>query len=96
VLIRSSKLGDKVAQTLGDRNAVLLRGHGGTVVADDLDKLLRLGINLVRTARIQIMASSLGPLKTHTQEECEQMTKNEDRPNRNRRFIDYYVSEVVD
>jgi hypothetical protein len=24
------------------------------------------------------------------------MTKNEDRPNRNRRFIDYYVSEVVD
>jgi ribulose-5-phosphate 4-epimerase/fuculose-1-phosphate aldolase len=96
VLIRNSQLGDKVAQTLGDRNAVLLRGHGGTVVADDLDKLLRLGINLVRTARIQIMASSLGSLKTHTQEECEQMTKNEDRPNRNRRFIDYYISEVVD
>ena len=96
VLIRSGQLGDKVAQTLGDRNAVLLRGHGGTVVADDLDKLLRLGINLVRTARIQIMASSLGPLKTHTQEECEQMTKYEDRPDRNRRFIDYYISEVVD
>jgi len=30
VLIRNSELGDKVAQTLGDRNAVLLRGHGGT------------------------------------------------------------------
>lgn len=43
VLIRNSELGDKVAQTLGDRNAVLLRGHGGTVVADDLDKLLRFG-----------------------------------------------------
>jgi ribulose-5-phosphate 4-epimerase/fuculose-1-phosphate aldolase len=96
VLIRNNQLGDKVAQTLGDRNTVLLRGHGGTVVAKDLDRLLRLGINLVRTAKIQIMASSLGPVKTHTPEECEEMTKNEDRPNRNRRFIDYYISELVD
>ena len=96
LLIRTHQLGDKVAETLGDRNAVLLRGHGGTVVANDLDKLLRLGINLVRAARIQIMAASLGPLKTHSNDECEQMMKNENRPERNRRFIDYYVSEVVD
>jgi len=33
LLIRTDPLGDKVAATLGDRNAVLLRGHGGTVVA---------------------------------------------------------------
>jgi ribulose-5-phosphate 4-epimerase/fuculose-1-phosphate aldolase len=96
LLIRTHQLGDKVAETLGDRNAVLLRGHGATVVAKDLDKLLRLGINLVRAARIQIMAAPLSPVKTHSQEECEQMLKNEERPERNRRFIDYYVSEVVD
>lgn len=96
VLIRTDQLGDKVAETLGDLNAVLLRGHGGTVVAGDLDRLLRLGIDLVRTARIQIMASSLGPLKTHTRDECEQMVKNEARLNANRRFLDYYISEVVD
>jgi hypothetical protein len=65
-------------------------------VAGDLDRLLRLGIDLVRTARIQIMASSLGPVKTHTREECEQMVKNETRLNANRRFLDYYISEVVD
>jgi ribulose-5-phosphate 4-epimerase/fuculose-1-phosphate aldolase len=96
VLIRTDQLGDKVAATLGDRNAVLLRGHGGTVVANDLETLLRLGLDLVRTARIQIMAASLGPVKTHSQEECEQMVKFHDRPNTNRRYIDYYVSEVVD
>lgn len=96
MLIRTDPLGDKVAETLGDRSAVLLRGHGGTVVAGDLDRLLRLGIDLVRTARIQIMASSLGPMTTHTQAECEEMAKNQNRPNVNRRFIDYYVSEVVD
>lgn len=96
LLIRTHQLGDKVATTLGDRNAVLLRGHGGTVVSNDLDALVRLGIDLVRSARIQIMASSLGPLRTHSQEECEQMVKGHDRPNANRRYIDYYVSEVVD
>jgi len=95
-LIRNEQLGDKVAETLGDRNAVLLRGHGGTVVANDLDTLLRLGIDLVRTARIQIMTASLGPVKTHTQEECEQLVKFHDRPNANRRYVDYYISEVVD
>jgi hypothetical protein len=50
----------------------------------------------VRSARIQIMAAPLGTLKTHSQEECEQMIKGHDRPNANRRYIDYYISEVVD
>ena len=96
LLIRNRKLGDKVAETLSDRNAVLLRGHGGTVVASDLDTLLRLGIDFVRTAKIQIMAAALGAAKTHSQAECEQMTKTRERSNTNRRFLDYYISEVVD
>jgi ribulose-5-phosphate 4-epimerase/fuculose-1-phosphate aldolase len=96
VLIRSPQLGDKVAAALGDRNAVLLRGHGGTVVADDLDTLLRLGLDLVRSAKIQLMAAPLGPIKTHSQDECRQMIKGHERPNANRRYIDYYISEVVD
>ena len=96
LLIRNHERGDQVAATLGDRNAVLLRGHGGTVVAQDLDTLLRLGIDLVRSARIQIMTASLGPAKTHTQAECEEMVKGRERPNTNRRYIDFYISEVVD
>jgi ribulose-5-phosphate 4-epimerase/fuculose-1-phosphate aldolase len=96
LLIRNLQLGDKVAATLGDHNAVLLRGHGGTVVARDLDTLLRLGINLVRSARIQILAAPLGSVKTHSKEECEQMVKGHGQANANRRFIDYYLSEVLD
>ncbi len=96
LLIRNQQLGDKVAATLGEHNAVLLRGHGGTVVAGDLDTLLRLGINLVRSAKIQIMAAPLGSVKTHTREECEQMAKGHTQLNANRRFIDYYLSEVLD
>ena len=96
VLIRNESLGDKVAQTLGDKVAVLLRGHGGTVVATNLDQLLRLGLDLVRSAKLQIMAAPLGPVKVHSKEECEAMTRIETRPDVHRRFIDYYVSEVVD
>jgi len=92
LLIRNHERGDQVAAALGDRNAVLLRGHGGTVVANDLDTLLRLGIDLVCSARIQIMTASLGPAKTHTQAECEEMIKGHNRPNTNRRYIDYYIS----
>ena len=96
LLIRTHALGDKVAAVLADRSAVLLRGHGGTVVANNLDTLLRLGLDLVRAAKIQIMAAALGPLKTHSREECEQMVRGHDQPNANRRYIDYYISEVVD
>ena len=96
LLIRTHELGDKVAAILGDRSAVLLRGHGGTVVSNNLDTLLRLGLDLVRSAKIQIMAAPLGALKTHSREECEQMVKGHDQPNANRRYIDYYISEVVD
>lgn len=96
LLIRTHQLGDKVAATLGDRSAVLLRGHGGTVVSKSLDNLLRLGLDLVRAAKLQILAAPLGALKTHSREECEQMVKGHDQPNANRRYIDYYISEVVD
>jgi ribulose-5-phosphate 4-epimerase/fuculose-1-phosphate aldolase len=96
VLIRNSSLGDKVAQTLGDKVAVLLRGHGGTVVAGGLDQLLRYGLDLVHAAKIQIMAAPLGSVKVHSKEECESMTRVETRPDAHRRFVDYYVSEVVD
>jgi ribulose-5-phosphate 4-epimerase/fuculose-1-phosphate aldolase len=96
LLIRTHQLGDRVAAALGDRNAVLLRGHGGTVVSSNLDTLLRLGLDLVRSARLQIMAAPLGELKTHSREECEQMVKGHAQPNAHRRYLDYYISEVVD
>ena len=96
VLIRNEALGDKVAAALADKVAVLLRGHGGTVVAASLDQLLRLGLDLVRSAKIQIMAAPLGPVKVHSTEECEAMARNERRADVHRRVLDYYVSEVVD
>ncbi len=95
-LIITRALGDQVAKTLGKRNAVLLRGHGATVVSGDLDELVRLGINLVKNARIQIMASVFGAPKTHTEVESSSIVEIETHMNALRRFLDYYISEVVD
>jgi len=96
LLIRTHILGDKVAATLGDRTAVLLRGHGGTVVASNLDMLLRRGVDFVKSARIQIMATPLGQIKTHSKEECEQMAAGHDRADASRRHVDFYISEIFE
>ncbi len=95
-LIVTQALGDDLARALGDHNAILLRGHGATVVSDDLDELVRLGINLVKNARIQIMASVLGAPKAHTAAESHSVVELELQVNALRRFIDYYLSETVD
>ncbi len=96
LLINNEELGEQVAQVLKDHNAFLLRGHGATVVAENLDELLRLGINLVKTARIQIMATNLGNPKVHTQEEAQAISETEDAGRVIRRFLDYYISETID
>lgn len=95
-LIVTQALGDDVAQVLAGHNAILLRGHGATVVSDDLDELVRLGINLVKNVRIQIMASVLGAPKTHSEAESRSIVELERQGNALRRFIDYYVSETMD
>ncbi len=96
ILITTEALGEQVARVLEDHNAFLLRGHGATVVSDNLDELLRLGINLVKTARIQIMASALGTPKVHTQEESNAVFEMESSNGARRRFADFYISEAVD
>jgi ribulose-5-phosphate 4-epimerase/fuculose-1-phosphate aldolase len=95
-LIVTQALGDDLARVLGGHNSILLRGHGATVVSDDLDELVRLGINLVRNVRIQIMASVLGAAKAHSEAESRSIVELETQVNALRRFIDYYVSETVD
>ena len=96
LLIVTRALGDELARVLGGHNAILLRGHGATVVSDDLDELVRLGINLVKNVRIQVMASILGAPKGHSEAESRRIVELETQVNALRRFIDFYISETVD
>ena len=90
-LITTPELGRQVAETLGDQCAVLLRGHGAVLVADTIERVLWLGVNLDKTARIQILASALGTIKAHTDEEIAAIMAVEAGANAlEGRFLEFY------
>jgi ribulose-5-phosphate 4-epimerase/fuculose-1-phosphate aldolase len=60
LLITSNELGAGLAQTLGSRSLVLMRGHGSTVVADTLKKAVYRAVYTEVNARTQAEASKLG------------------------------------
>jgi HCOMODA/2-hydroxy-3-carboxy-muconic semialdehyde decarboxylase len=60
LLIRDNPLGVALAKSLGDRNAVLMRGHGCTVVGDTLPEVVYRGVYTDLNARIQLQTIGLG------------------------------------
>lgn len=62
-LIVSSELGNKVAQVLGDRNALLLVNHGIVTVGPDVETAVVTAILLGRACRIQLKAMAAGPIQ---------------------------------
>lgn len=62
-LIVSSELGEKVAQSLGERNALLLVNHGIVTVAHDVETAVLTAILLERACRIQLQAKAAGPIQ---------------------------------
>ena len=59
-LITTTRQGEEVAETLGDRVAALLRGHGVVVVGESMDHSVSNTIYLERSAIIQVIASIVG------------------------------------
>jgi L-ribulose-5-phosphate 4-epimerase len=58
--IASSSDGKALAETLGQRRAVIMRGHGSVVVADTLQALLYYSLSLELNARNQLSAYQAG------------------------------------
>ena len=75
-LITTIQDGTEVAQTLGDRMAMLLQGHGIIMVGDSLEYATVHAIYLERTAHMQWIASSLGKPVTMPQKEIDIMREN--------------------
>ena len=59
MLVRNAPLGRALAQTLGDRAAALMRGHGAVVVGDSLPSAVRRSVYLEMNARLQGQAINL-------------------------------------
>jgi ribulose-5-phosphate 4-epimerase/fuculose-1-phosphate aldolase len=60
LLIRSPELGVALAKELGEKNGVLMRGHGFTVVADTIENAVYRAIYLDVNAKVQATAQLLG------------------------------------
>lgn len=60
MLIRNQAHGQALAKSLGDKPAVLMRGHGATVVAPSLQRLVGRSVFLVKNATLQQQALALG------------------------------------
>ena len=59
-LITDLTMGNEVAETLGDRTALLLQGHGVMVVGESVDHAVSNTIYLERTAIMQVIAAIVG------------------------------------
>jgi len=60
MLVGDAKLGRALAQTLGQKPAALMRGHGAVVVADSIPTVVGRSIYLDINARVQAQAMALG------------------------------------
>jgi ribulose-5-phosphate 4-epimerase/fuculose-1-phosphate aldolase len=75
LLITSGKLGAALADTLSDGPAVLMRGHGSTVVGSTLRQAVFRAVYTEVGARLQMDAMRLGPVTYLTEEETIGTTK---------------------
>ena len=69
MLIRSPALGKALAQTLGNKPAALMRGHGAVVVADSLHVVVGRAYYMNLNARLQREALQLGGPVTYLESE---------------------------
>ncbi|MFZ2650381.1 MAG: class II aldolase/adducin family protein [Burkholderiaceae bacterium] len=71
LLIRTPELGAALAQTLGQQNVVLMRGHGCTVVAASLRLAVYRAVYTEVNARLLLHALPLGAVTYLTSEEAQ-------------------------
>lgn len=70
LLISNGPLGVALATALGARSAVLMRGHGSTVVGSSLEQAVYRAIYAEINARLQLQASQLGEVTYLTAQEA--------------------------
>ena len=75
LLITSNMLGAALADSLGEGPAVLMRGHGSTVVGSTLRQAVFRAVYTEIGARLQMEAMRLGPVTYLTEEETIGTTK---------------------
>jgi ribulose-5-phosphate 4-epimerase/fuculose-1-phosphate aldolase len=69
LLISNNELGVALAKSLGPKSAILMRGHGATVVGPNLPEAVYRGVYLDINARLQLQTIALGAVNYLTEAE---------------------------
>ncbi len=70
MLISNTGLGKALAESLGQHNCVLMRGHGSTTVGPSVEVVVYRAIYAEVNARLQLQAAALGPINFLNEEEA--------------------------
>ena len=73
-LVRDDEQGRATAKALADHRAVLLRGHGVAVVADDIPSCVTLSLYLEENAKRLAYAMTIGEPKPYTDDEIRRVS----------------------
>ncbi|MCZ6473802.1 MAG: class II aldolase/adducin family protein [SAR324 cluster bacterium] len=80
LLVKTPQLGVALAETLGDRPAILMRGHGTVVAGLSLSHMVGRSVYLAMNARLQAQAMALGgPVSYLDPEEARLSAESRDR-----------------
>jgi ribulose-5-phosphate 4-epimerase/fuculose-1-phosphate aldolase len=93
-LIRTRELGDAVANTLGNRGAMLLRGHGVNVADKDVRRVCVMTLWMEEAAKYQLRAMSAGKPRYFTAEELETIYPQVSGEEVSNRVWEYFSSRL--
>jgi ribulose-5-phosphate 4-epimerase/fuculose-1-phosphate aldolase len=83
MLIRTPELGKAVAETLGDKNVVLMRGHGATMIGISIPEVVFRAVYSMDNATVQMQAHVLaygGEVEFLNEEEAELSSRGRNVP----------------
>jgi ribulose-5-phosphate 4-epimerase/fuculose-1-phosphate aldolase len=83
MLIRTAELGKALAESLGDKNVVLMRGHGATMIGNSIQESVFRSVYSMENASIQMQAhllSDTGEVEFLNDEEAEKSSRGRNVP----------------
>ena len=93
-LITRSSRGRSLPKSLGNADAVMLRGHGSMVVADTIEWVFAGCVDLEEAASRFYKASLLGPIMLYNDDETQRVMKQRRKDSVVQKVWDHYVAKT--
>lgn len=95
-LVTTAEQGQRLAEELADRRAVLMRNHGIAVAGESIEHAAVLAVSLERSCRLQLAAMQLGTLAPIPPEQVERMHRGfeQSHSGRNQALWSYLVRKL--